>query len=111
MITSYLYVYCDLASFDCSAAKDNVKENYDKLINLPIESVVGKLHDKGVITAEEKERIDLKPATRDKMIYLLDSVINPSLLNDISIKFKGFLEVIGESGNSIMIDIAKQLGM
>ena len=45
------------------------------------------------------------------MMYLLDSVITPSLSNDISIKLKGFLEVMEESDDSIFTDMAKKLGM
>ena len=55
--------------------------------------------------------IDSKPASRDKMIYFLDGVITASLLNDISIKFRGLVEVLEESGDSTMMDLAKQLGM
>ena len=55
--------------------------------------------------------IDSKPASRDKMIYFLDGVIAPSLLNNVNEKFRGFLEVLEESGDSTMIDLAKQLGM
>ena len=107
MFIFYLYV----ASFDCSTAQDNIKANYDKLTKLPIEQILERLLSKGIITPEEKKRIDSKPASRDKMIYILDSVITPSLLNDISIKFKGFLQVLEGSGNSTIIDLAKQLGM
>jgi len=45
------------------------------------------------------------------MEYLLDSVITPSLANNVAVKFKGFLEVMEESGDSIFIDMAKKLGM
>ena len=87
-----------------------MKANYYRLTNLPIDSMLGKLYSKGVITLEEKERIESKSIQRDKMICFLDSVIARSLLNNISIKFKGFLEVMEESGDPILTDMAKTLG-
>ena len=108
---TYWHIYYGLASFDCSAAKDNIKANYDELTKLPVELILERLLSKGIITPDEKKKIDSKPASQDKMIYVLDSVITPSLLNDISIHFKGFLEVLEESDDSTMIDLAKQLGM
>ena len=66
---------------------------------------------KGIITPDEKKKIDTEPASRDKVIYFLESIITPSLSNDVTIKFEGFLELLEESGNSTMTDLAKQLGM
>ena len=88
---------------------EKVKANYNKLTNLPIESMIGKLYAKRVITLEEKERIDSKPIKRDKMMFLLDGVIIPSLLNNIGVKFKGFLEVMEESDDPVLTDMAKDL--
>ena len=110
-IRSCLYSCCDLASFDCSVAKKNVQAHYDKLTNLPNGLLFGKLLAKGVITHEEKENIDLIPTEPEKMICLLDTVIIPSLSSRISMKFKGFLEAMEESGDSDLIDVINQLGM
>ena len=106
-----LFTLYHLALFNCSTAKGNVKANYDKLTKLHIEKILDKLLSKGIITTDEKKMIDSKPASRDKMIYFLDGVITASLLNDISIKFRGLVEVLEESGDSTMMDLAKQLGM
>ena len=106
-----MYILYCLAVFDCSAAKENVQKNYGHLTNLPIGLIVGKLYAKGVILLEEKEIIDIKQIQRNKMMYLLDNVITPSLSNGISIKLKGFLEVMEESGDPIFTDMAKTLGM
>ena len=106
-----LFISYHIALFDCSTAKDNVKANYDKLTKLNIELILERLLSKGIITTDEKKMIDSKPASRDKMIYFLDGVIAPSLLNNVNEKFRGFLEVLEESGDSTMIDLAKQLGM
>ena len=106
-----MFILHYLAVFDCSAAKENIKKNYDNLTNLPIGSIVGKLYAKEVITFEEKERIDIKQIHRDKTMYLLDTAIIPSLSNGVSIKLKGFIEAMEESGDPIFTDMAKTLGM
>lgn len=73
--------------------------------------MLGSLYSKGVITLEEKERIESKSVQRDKMIYFIDNVITRSLLNNISKKYKGFLEVMEEIDDPILTDMAKTLGM
>ena len=60
--------------------------NYDRLTNLPINSMLGMLYSKEVITLREKERIESKSVQHDKMICFLDNVITRSLLNNISNK-------------------------
>ena len=73
--------------------------------------MLGSLYSKGIITLEEKERIESKSVQRDKMIYFIDNVITRSLLNNISKKYKGFLEVMEEIDDPILTDMAKTLGM
>ena len=51
------------------------------------------------------------PTEPQKMIYLLDTIIIPSLSSNVSMKFKGFIEMMEESGDTELIDIANQLGM
>ena len=88
-----------------------MKAHYDRLTNLPNGSLFGKLLAKGVITHKEKDNIDLIPTEPEKMSYLLDTVIIPSLSSGISIKFEGFIEVMEESGDSELIDMINQFGM
>jgi len=104
---------CYSVDFDCSAAKKNIKSNYTELINLPIATILGNLYAKGVITLKEKLTIKTSnlPLNSDKMEYLLDSVITPSLANNVTVKFKGFLEVMEESGDPILLSMAKKFGM
>ena len=85
--------------------------HYNRLTNLPNRSIFWELFSKGVITHEEKENIDFIPTQSEKMMYLLDSVIIPSLSRNVSMKFKGFLEVMEESGDPELIDMTNQLGM
>lgn len=97
--------------FACSAAKDKITANYVEITNLPIDSILGQLLAKKVILSREKEIIESKLLQSERMEHLLDKIIIPSLKNGLSIKFKGFLEVLEDSGDSIMIDMAQKLGM
>ena len=45
------------------------------------------------------------------MEYLLDNIIIPSLKNNLTIKFKGFLKVLEDSDNPLLTKAAKNLGM
>ena len=81
------------------------------MTNIHNGSFFGKLLAKGVITYKEKENIDFMSTEPEKMIYLLDAVIIPSLSSNVSMKFKGFVEMMEESGDTELIDIANQLGM
>jgi len=108
-----MILFCYSVKFDCSAAKKNIKRSYTELTNLPITTILSKLYAKDVITLKEKQTIETSnfPLNSDKMEYLLDSVITPSLANDVTMKFKGFLEVMEESGDPILLNMAKKLGM
>ena len=85
--------------------------NYDKILHLPIDSILSKLYVKGVITLREKETIETLPLKSNKMEYFLISIIIPSLTNNVIVKFERFLEVIEESGDPILINMVKNLGM
>ena len=72
--------------------------------------MLAKLLSKQVITQGEKDMIGTLPLNSKKMEYVLDNIITPSLVNNVSVKFKGFLEVMEESGDPIVTDMAKKLG-
>ena len=97
-------------NFDCSTAKVNLQKNYNKLTILPINSMLGNLYSKGIITQEEKQRIQAKDIEIDGMQYFLDHVIIPSLKVNVDMKFRGFLEVMKESGDSTLISMTAKLG-
>ena len=50
-----------------------------------------------------------KPLDSDKMMYLLDYVIMPSLQVNLSVKYDGFLEVMKASGDVLAEELAKRL--
>jgi len=73
--------------------------------------MINQLFSKGVITHEEKLKIEAESLEIDRMKYFLDYILLPGLKNDVALKFKGFLEVMEESDNSILTSMAKSLGM
>ena len=97
--------------FDCTTAKDIMKRNYVKLTKLPINSILGQLYGKGVITLKQKLTMEAESLESNRMEYFLDHVILPSLDTDVSIKYKGFLEVMEKSDDAILTSMAKKLGM
>ena len=72
--------------------------------------MLGQLYAKKVITDREKKIIESIKLMDKKMEYLLDSVIIPSLANNVTVKFKGFLEVMEENNDPILINMARKLG-
>ena len=97
--------------FNCSTALKNIKRNYDELTYLPINSMLGKLYSKEIITLKEKQTIKAIPVESDGMECFLDDIITPSLIANVIIKFRGFVEVLMESGDSTLISMAAKLGM
>ena len=97
-------------NFDCSTAKVNIQKNYYELTILPINSMLGKLYSKGIITLKEKQQIQANPVESDRMEYFLDNIIIPGLEVNVDMKFRGFLEVMKESGDSTLISMAAKLG-
>ena len=94
-----------------SDEKNNIQKYYVELTHLPINLMLGQLYAKGVITAREKQMIESIQMSNKKMEYLLDSIIIPSLLSNVTVKLKGFLEVMKESGDPVLLDMTKKLGM
>ena len=69
------------------------------------------LYAKGVITLEDKDTITLtKSLERDKMQYLLDQIIMPSLQAGVIQKFKLLVEVMKGSEDVVTRKVAQQLG-
>ena len=95
----------------CSGIKKSIQEHYVELTNLPVDSMLRQLYAEQVITGREKEMIENIKLKHKKMEYLLDSVIIPSLANNVTEKFTGFTEVMEKSDDLILINMAKKLGM
>lgn len=97
--------------FDCATAISQITTNYVEITNLPINSILRELFAKKVIGHKEKEEMETLPMQSSRMEHLLDRIIFPSLKNDVSIKFKRFLEVMENSGDVSFTTMAKTLGM
>ena len=95
----------------CSDAKKRIQNYYVELSNLPINSMLGLLYAKEVITLREKKLIETIQMDDKKMGYLLDDIIIPSLTINVTVKLERFLEVMKEIGDPVLIDMAKKLGM
>ena len=95
----------------CADPKKIIQKNYDELTHLSVDSVLGKLFTKEVITLEQKKKIGTFPLNSDKMEYFLDNIIMPSLDANVTVKFQGFLEVMAKSDDSALTNMAKKLGM
>ena len=81
------------------------------LINLNTTAMLPSLYAKSVITLVDKETISLTKALEcDKMQYLLDQIIIPSLQVGVIQKFKLFLEVMGKSEDVVTKTMAQKLG-
>ena len=72
--------------------------------------MLGKLYSKEIITLKEKKTIKATPVESDRMECFLDDIITPSLIANVIIKFRGFVEVLMESGDSTLITMAAKLG-
>ena len=91
-------------------AIENIKKNYDRLVSLPVKSMLVELISERVISAAQKQRINLLD-DRDKIEYILDEVIIPELRIGIAKSFKGFIEVMEDSEDIDTRATAKMLGM
>ena len=89
-----------------------LKDNYNDLIILNATVMLPNLYAKGVITSVDKDNISgIKPLERDKMQYLLDRIIIPSLQTGVLHKLKLFVEVMKESEDTVTRTMARRLGM
>ena len=95
----------------CSGAQRRIKEAYTQLTNLNVTAMSGSLYARDVITLRQKKQINSIPIESDKMEYLLDEVIIPSLLAGRIEKFRLFLEVMEQSDDPVIKSVGKDLGM
>ena len=87
-------------------------DNYEDLIELNATAMLASLFSKRVITLIEKDIIlQTKPLEREKMQYLLDKIIIPSLQAGVVQKFELFLEVMKGSEDIAINILAQKLGM
>ena len=94
---------------DCSTARATVQEQYDKLILLPVDTLLPSLFTNSVVTFEKKEEIEEILEKKKRMGAVLSLIIR-SLDNDVPVLYNGFLKVLKESEDLLTRELAKKLG-
>ena len=94
----------------CSSAKQKVKEAYTRLTNLDVTAMLGSLYAKDVITLRQKQQIIDIPIDSDRMEYLLNEVIIPSLQAGRIEKFRLLLEIMEQSDDQMVKSVGRRLG-
>ena len=101
-----------LATIDCPSAVEKIQKNYSELLLLPVDAIIiGKFYARDVITFNEKIEIDDITANHGKIIYVLDKVVIPSLLQGMTEKYSAFIDVLKTRENSVFSSMAEKIGM
>ena len=95
----------------CTDAKQKIKDAYTRLVNLNVTALLGALYSRDVITSREKQIIHSITIESDKMAYLLDHVIIPSLEAGTTEKIKHLLEVMEGSDDPVIKSVGRRVGM
>ena len=82
-----------------------IKTYYTDLTNVQISLILPQLYAKNVIILQEKLKIETLKSESDKMQYILDKIITPSLKIEMQ-KFEGFRQTLG----IINSELFKRLG-
>ena len=94
----------------CPMALVKIAQHYDQLVYLSITNLLPKLISKEVITLDEKRIINIKQLETEKMTYILDDVIIPSLKLNFGNKYNGFVASLKESRDIAAMKVAERLG-
>ena len=106
-----MWVYV-LNIYDISMLTEKrVKDIYQALMRINADAILSTLLSRDVITFDEKGMFATKALQREKMQYLIDDIIVPSLEVGLMEKFKNFLEVLESSDDITINAIGKQIGM
>ena len=96
--------------FDCIGTAKQLKKQLEKLSMLSYDNMKTSLFANEVITTKEKEVIDSKIGC-EKMEYLIEEIIIPSLEQGFGKKYKSFLKVMEDNQDTTLQYTAKMLGM
>ena len=97
-----------ITGFNCSEAARELKLRYDDLSNLSYDAMKGRLYAYDVITRDEKARID-RLIGNEQVQKVLD-ILLVSLGGNQTSKYKGFLQAMEESDDTLLKAKAKELG-
>ena len=94
---------------DYSAAEHYIKGHYKKLVQLTIDdNMIRTLYQEEVITLEQQKEIK-RLHKEERMEYLLDDVITPSVKCKDSPKFIHFINTLRSSDDTSLKDVACDL--
>ena len=105
VILFFTLIYTGFNGFE--AARE-LKLRYDDLSNLSYDAMKGRLYAYDVITPQEKDEIDRLIGSQ-QMQKVLDILIASLEANQTS-KYKGFLQAMEESDDTLLKEKAKELG-
>ncbi|XP_065907282.1 ankyrin repeat and protein kinase domain-containing protein 1-like [Dysidea avara] len=97
-------------AIDCAKTAQKLKDIYDKLTKLPINSMLPQLFSKKAITEEQKRKIKAEKEETDGMQYFLDKVLIFSLELDVTEIYCSFVEILENSDDLIQHAMAKKIG-
>ena len=106
-------MWCKLILADHSvnfkAALDYIRKEYTKLIHVIInQDVIQELYQEKVVTLKEKKEMQRKEA-EDRMEYLLDDIIIPSLEVEVNQKCISLIKVMKISDDTSLQTVASKL--
>ena len=101
--------YCIVDYSDCSTAQATIQEHYDKLIRLPVDSLLPSLYAYNVVTFDQKEEIEELPQKKKRMDFIASLIIR-SLDSGVADLYNRFLKVLKESEDLPTRELAKKLG-
>ena len=109
IVTTLWLIYFNIGqTYNCSDAANMLKKKFDLLSNLSYSNMSGSLFANDVITQQEKLEID-QLVGKSQMERVLDIVI-ASLKVDKTAKYEGFIVAMGNSEDTLLKAIAKELG-
>ena len=94
---------------DCSTARATIQQQYDKLIRLPVDTLLPALYANEVVTFDQKEEIEELPQKKKRMESVLNLIIR-SLDIEIGGLYNGLLKVLKESEDVAARELARKLG-
>ena len=94
---------------DISTACATIQEQYDKLICLPVDSLLPSLYAYNIITFDQKEEIKELPQKKRRMEFVLDLIIR-SLASGVADLYNKFFKVLTDSKDLPTRELAKKLG-
>ena len=94
---------------DCSTARTTIQQQYDKLIRLPVDTLLPALYANEVVTFDQKEEIEELPQKKKRMEFVLNLIIR-SLDIEIGGLYNGLLKVLKESEDVTARELARKLG-